>query len=66
MSKPDTSPEPLAVGVPGATHLTGLGRTTIYDKIKKGELASFTIGGKRLFLMSELRRFLEEAAKHAA
>lgn len=56
--------EPVAVSVEIATQLLGVGRSTIYELIRTGELRSFKIGARRLVPMDgihELREKLETA-----
>ena len=54
---------PLAVTVPRASELTGLGATTLWMKIKQGELVAVRVPGVRRTLVSyeSLRRLLEGA-----
>lgn len=49
----------LAYKVPEFAELSGLGRTRIYGAIKSGELKSIKIGGRRLILAEDGKRFLE-------
>lgn len=53
-----TRPEPLAVSVGGATSMSGLGRTKIYEALGTGELSSLKIGNRRLILVDDLRSWL--------
>jgi hypothetical protein len=55
---------PLAVTVPRASELTGLGVTTLWVKIKQGELVAVRPPGIRRTLVSyeSLRRFLDDAS----
>ena len=50
--------EPLAVSVSAATHLAGLGRTSIYEAIGAGDLASCKVGSRRLIMVEDLRAWL--------
>jgi excisionase family DNA binding protein len=50
--------EPLAVSVAAATRLAGVGRTSIYEAIGTGELASCKLGTRRLILVDDLRAWL--------
>jgi excisionase family DNA binding protein len=52
------STERLSYTVPGACAATGLGKTSIYEAIKRGELKSFLACGRRLILKSDLEAFL--------
>ena len=56
---------PIAVTVPEACKMLGLGRTTIYTLINEGKLKPRKSGSRTLFLVSELQAFannLPEAA----
>lgn len=50
--------EPYAVSVKAAMTLSGLGSTTMFKLIKNGKLASVRVEGKRLILLSSLKRLL--------
>jgi excisionase family DNA binding protein len=55
----------LAVSVEHAAKITGIGRTGIFEAIRKKELASLKAGKRRLVRMEALRewlRRLEEAS----
>lgn len=54
--------KPYALTVEGAVRHTGLSRTRIYNLIKAGELASFTIGSRRMFLVDVLDAFMDKVA----
>ena len=55
---------PLAHSIPAACERLGIGRTTIYELIKAGELRPFKIGRKTLIPESDLVRLI--AARVAA
>ena len=48
----------IAVGVEDAAKLVGVGRTEIYKAIKRGSLASFKIGKRRLVRMAALEEWI--------
>jgi excisionase family DNA binding protein len=50
----------LAVGPVEAGRRLGVGRSTIYELILTGELASFTIGRRRLIPAAALERLVAE------
>ena len=50
---------PLAVSIPEATRLTGLGRSTLYAEIQKGNLKLTKVGARSLIKMSDLRAWLD-------
>ncbi|PLU84779.1 DNA-binding protein [Pseudomonas plecoglossicida] len=54
---------PLSVGVEEAGRILGISRSATYEFIASGELKTFKIGRRRLALMSELKAFIERAAK---
>lgn len=54
--------EPLTVTVEQARKITNLGVTTLYAKMKAGELASTTVGGRRLIYYSAIKKLLGLAA----
>ena len=51
--------EPIAVSVVEATRLTGLGRSTLYAEIQKGNLKLTKVGARSLIKMSDLRAWLD-------
>lgn len=54
---------PLSVGVEEAGRILGISRSATYEFIAKGQIKTFKIGRRRLALMSELKAFIERAAK---
>lgn len=53
--------EPLAVRVPVAMQMIGVGRTTLYRLIASGDLRTVKLGRATLITMSSLRRLVEGA-----
>jgi excisionase family DNA binding protein len=51
--------EKLAYTIPEAVVASGLGRTTIYELIKRGELARAKIGGRTVIRRQDLEAMLE-------
>lgn len=51
--------ESLAVRIPQAAQLLGIGRSSIYELINKGELETIKIGRSTLIPMDTLRAFIE-------
>jgi excisionase family DNA binding protein len=47
--------EPLAYRINDACRVSGLGRTTIYEKLASGELLTKKVGGRRLVDAASLR-----------
>jgi excisionase family DNA binding protein len=57
---------PLSVGVDDVGGILGISRSATYELIAQGEIKSFKIGRRRLILMTELKAFIERAAKEGA
>ncbi|SDU39584.1 helix-turn-helix domain-containing protein [Pseudomonas yamanorum] len=55
--------EPLSVSVEGAARIVGYSRSGVYELIASGDLKAFKLGRRRLILMTELRAWIERAAK---
>jgi len=53
----------LSVSVEEAARLTSHSRSGIYEVIASGDLKAFKIGRRRLILMTELKAWIERAAK---
>ena len=56
----DSPIEPLAVTVPVALRLSGLGRTKLYELIAAKKLESTTIGTRRLINYASLKALLSQ------
>jgi excisionase family DNA binding protein len=50
---------PLAVSVPEAGRLLGIGRNTAYDAVRSGQIPSLRIGGRIVVPMQALLRLLD-------
>jgi excisionase family DNA binding protein len=50
--------EPLAVRIPQAARMLGVGRSTLYARISSGEIETVKIGRSTLVLTESLRNFL--------
>jgi hypothetical protein len=59
----DYSIEPITVTIPDALKISGLGRTKLYEMISSREIASVTIGTRRLVVLASLRRRLTPNAE---
>lgn len=57
---------PLAVSVEDAARVVGYSRSGVYELIASGDLKAFKLGRRRLILMTELRAWIERAAKEGA
>lgn len=51
---------PLASTIPTACNRLGIGRTLLYDLLKKGKLRSIKLGTRTLIPESELQRLITE------
>jgi len=51
--------ERLALRIPDAVAVSGLGQTTLYDAMQAGELAFVKVGARRLIMAADLLAFLE-------
>lgn len=54
---------PLSVSVEESARILGISRSANYELIAQGEIKTFKIGRRRLALASELKAFIERAAK---
>lgn len=57
---------PLAVSVEEAARVVGYSRSGVYELIASGDLKAFKLGRRRLILMTELKAWIERAAKEGA
>ena len=55
-----TSVEPYAISILEAVRLSGIGRSSIYEAIRRGELAIRKSGRRSLILTADLQRWLSE------
>ena len=56
----------LASTIPDTCRRLGIGRTLVYDLIKKGKLRSIKLGTRTLIPESELKRLITEQLAQAA
>jgi excisionase family DNA binding protein len=61
----DKVTERLAVTVPQAAEMLGLGRTKVWQLVRRGRLRSLRVGKRVLVPVRELERFLTEAMAEA-
>ena len=57
---------PLSVSVEDAARIVGYSRSGVYELIASGDLKAFKLGRRRLILMTELKAWIERAAKVGA
>jgi excisionase family DNA binding protein len=55
--------EPIAVRIPEACRLTGIGRSKLYELIQSGEIATIKVGRITLIPTRGLRDFLTRCAE---
>lgn len=58
--------EPLAVDIPEACRLTGLGRSKLYELLSAGEIPSVKVGKRRVVPVASLRQWLAKLANFQA
>jgi excisionase family DNA binding protein len=58
--------EPLAVAILEAARMSGLGRSTIYAEISKGNLKIRKVGRRTIVMMTDLHEFLDSKIGEAA
>jgi excisionase family DNA binding protein len=56
------APRPVTTTIDDTCHITGLGRTKVYELISEGKLKAITIGRRRLVLYSSIEELIEGAA----
>lgn len=59
----ETSLEPIAVRIPEACRLTGIGRSKLYELIAEGHIEIVKIGAMTLVPMESLRSLVERGRK---
>lgn len=52
----------LAVSVPDAATMLGLGRSTVFGLIAAGRLQALKVGARTVIRVSDIERFIKEAA----
>jgi excisionase family DNA binding protein len=52
--------EPITATIPTASLISGLGRTTIYQRIKEGKIEAIKSGDRTLIVVESLREYLRE------
>lgn len=54
---------PLAHQIPAACHRLGIGRSSLYELIRAGQLQTIRIAGRTLIPETELQRLVAEAVQ---
>lgn len=62
-TRPASPPEPLLLTVAEAAALLGLGRTTLYELILRGDLMTVKIGRARRVPVASLQQFVASLAE---
>ncbi|MEG3146749.1 helix-turn-helix domain-containing protein [Sphingomonas sp. RT2P30] len=52
--------EPIAVRIPEACRMIGIGRSKLYELITSGDIETIKIGASRLVLVASLTKFVDE------
>ena len=52
------APKPVSATINDTCHITGLGRTKIYELIAAGDLKTVRVGGRRLVLCASIEELL--------
>ena len=55
-------PKPVSATIDDTCHITGLGRTKVYELIGEGKLKAIAIGRRRLVLYSSIEELIHGAA----
>ena len=55
--------EPIAVRIPEATRLTGIGRSKLYELIASGDIETAKIGTCTLITVASLRQLIQKARR---
>ena len=55
----DNEDDPLAISIPQAARLLGIGRNQAYEAVRKHQLPSIQIGRRKLVPLSRLKRLLD-------
>ena len=55
--------EPIAVRIPEAMRLTGIGRSKLYELIASGDIETAKIGTCTLITVASLRQLIEKARR---
>ena len=62
----DSSTPPLLVRIEEAARLLCLGRSTVYEMIYKGDIASVKYGSARRIPMSAIEQWIRDHTQHGA
>lgn len=65
-TNPIPSPEVISYTIPDGARAIGLGRTSFFNLLKRGEIRTFRIGSRRFVSRAELVRFVAEREAQAS
>ena len=54
----------LAVSIPEAAEMIGLGRSSIYNLFRDGKLQAFKAGKRTLVKVEDIQRFVDDLPRH--
>jgi hypothetical protein len=57
--------QPIAVTVKAACHISGLGKTKLFELIGSGRLDTVAVGKRRLVIYASIERLLDPKARDA-
>lgn len=60
---PAPFPDPIAVRIPEAMRLTGIGRSKLYELIASGDIETAKVGTCTLITFASLRKLIERAKR---
>ena len=59
-------PAIISYSIPDGARAIGLGRTSFFNLVKRGQIRTFRIGGRRFVSRAELLRFVKEREAQSA
>lgn len=60
MTNTENQNRPLLISIASVCHMTGLGRTTIYEEIRSGRLRSAKVGRRRVVASAWLEDWISQ------
>jgi hypothetical protein len=58
LNRANLETKPLSVTIPQASHLTGLGRTKLYELMNLGKIETVAVGRRKLIIYGSLERLI--------
>src|SRR4051812_46285677 len=62
----DVPPETLAVSISEACRIVGIGRSTLYEALARGEIEAAQAGRRTIIIVESLRRYLAALPRYRA